>query len=84
MNVWKIAIDTGGTFTDCIAQDPTGVIYRTKVLSTGRLRGKITEIQNDGSVRIQQHWNLLQAEGHIQRIHRLPFQGVGYHGANRG
>jgi 5-oxoprolinase (ATP-hydrolysing) len=58
MNVWKIAIDTGGTFTDCIAQDPTGVIYRTKVLSTGRLRGKITEIQNDGSVRIQQHWNL--------------------------
>jgi len=40
MNVqpWKIWIDTGGTFTDCIAQTPPGQTLRLKVLSSGVLR----------------------------------------------
>jgi 5-oxoprolinase (ATP-hydrolysing) len=41
--VWKISIDTGGTFTDCLAIDPLGLKSRIKVLSSGRLRGRITE-----------------------------------------
>ena len=39
---WKIWIDTGGTFTDCLAIDPTGVKTRIKILSSARLRGRIT------------------------------------------
>ncbi len=31
-------MDTGGTFTDCLARDPDGVVHRAKVLSTGSLR----------------------------------------------
>jgi 5-oxoprolinase (ATP-hydrolysing) len=39
---WKISIDTGGTFTDCLAIDPDGIKSRIKVLSSARLRGRIT------------------------------------------
>ena len=35
---WRIAADTGGTFTDCHALDPLGAESRCKVLSTGYLR----------------------------------------------
>ena len=35
---WRIAADTGGTFTDCHALDPQGCESRCKVLSTGHLR----------------------------------------------
>ncbi|GAB3181573.1 hydantoinase B/oxoprolinase family protein [Telluribacter humicola] len=38
---WKIWIDTGGTFTDCLAIAPTGQRHRAKVLSSGCLRGRI-------------------------------------------
>ncbi|MFN0074906.1 MAG: hydantoinase B/oxoprolinase family protein [Prosthecobacter sp.] len=37
---WRIAADTGGTFTDCHALDPQGRESRCKVLSTGHLRAK--------------------------------------------
>ena len=36
---WEVWVDTGGTFTDCLARDPSGALHRAKVLSTGRLRG---------------------------------------------
>lgn len=39
---WQFLIDTGGTFTDCLAYDPQGGLHRTKVLSKSALRGKIT------------------------------------------
>jgi 5-oxoprolinase (ATP-hydrolysing) len=35
---WRIAADTGGTFTDCHALDPQGRETRCKVLSSGHLR----------------------------------------------
>ncbi|WP_225865673.1 hydantoinase B/oxoprolinase family protein [Dyadobacter aurulentus] len=38
---WKIWIDTGGTFTDCLAIAPDGKKSRIKVLSSGCLRGRI-------------------------------------------
>jgi len=35
---WKIFVDTGGTFTDCIAQAPNGEVKKAKVLSSSSLR----------------------------------------------
>ncbi len=48
-NSWKIWIDTGGTFTDCMAQAPGGRVHRTKVLSSGALRGQLVA-QPQGNV----------------------------------
>lgn len=39
--MWQIWIDTGGTFTDGMAVDPTGALHRAKVLSKGGLRAII-------------------------------------------
>lgn len=41
--MWKIWIDTGGTFTDGLALNPDGNLYRIKVLSSSRLRGQLTD-----------------------------------------
>ena len=49
---WKVRIDTGGTFTDAVAIDPTGVASRRKVLSSGRVRGRVRDgivVLADGS-----------------------------------
>lgn len=43
---WRIRIDTGGTFTDCLASPPgtdVGPLSRVKVLSSGRVRGRLVE-----------------------------------------
>lgn len=40
---WEIRVDTGGTFTDCVARDPEGETRRAKVLSTSALRGTVAE-----------------------------------------
>ncbi|WP_395745743.1 hydantoinase B/oxoprolinase family protein [Prosthecobacter sp.] len=40
---WRIAADTGGTFTDCHALDPQGRESRCKVLSTGHLRAVVAD-----------------------------------------
>ncbi|HEY5894873.1 MAG TPA: hydantoinase B/oxoprolinase family protein [Chthoniobacterales bacterium] len=54
---WKIAADTGGTFTDCLAVDPSGKRHRVKVLSRSALRGIIQEIQTGGrTLRVKQDW----------------------------
>ena len=41
---WQIWIDTGGTFTDCLAQSPEGDTRRLKVLSSSCLRGTLTAV----------------------------------------
>ncbi|MEO6283736.1 MAG: hydantoinase B/oxoprolinase family protein [Dyadobacter sp.] len=53
---WKIWIDTGGTFTDCLAIDPTGNKTRIKVLSSSRLRGRITEKIKAFQYRFEANW----------------------------
>ncbi|MFA0964186.1 hydantoinase B/oxoprolinase family protein [Roseivirga sp. BDSF3-8] len=53
---WKISIDTGGTFTDCIATDPNGLIHRIKVLSSSRLRGYVHS-QEKNVLTVQQSWS---------------------------
>lgn len=41
---WKVWIDTGGTFTDCVALDPEGRLHQAKVLSSSALRGTVEEV----------------------------------------
>ena len=42
---WKIWIDTGGTFTDCIATDPNETVFRLKILSSSVLRVPVDSIK---------------------------------------
>ena len=56
-SVWKIWIDTGGTFTDCFAVEPAGEIHRIKVLSKSALRGKIIKILNPNSFVFSASWD---------------------------
>lgn len=49
---WKISIDTGGTFTDCIASTPEGTLKRLKVLSSSVLRLSIKEFTGPASFKV--------------------------------
>ncbi len=42
-DLWRFNVDTGGTFTDCLAFDPQGVAHRLKVLSSSSLRATVLE-----------------------------------------
>ncbi len=53
---WKIWVDTGGTFTDCIAHAPGGETKRLKVLSSGVLKGQVIERINSKTISIQISW----------------------------
>lgn len=53
---WRIWIDTGGTFTDCLAAAPTGEMRRAKVLSTSAVRGRIAEPAGPDAVRVASAW----------------------------
>ncbi len=44
--LWQLWIDTGGTFTDCVAIDPEGSSRCVKVLSSGAVRAAV--ISNGG------------------------------------
>lgn len=41
--MWRFWIDTGGTFTDCLALDPEGGFHRVKVLSSAALRVRVLD-----------------------------------------
>jgi len=49
---WDFWIDTGGTFTDCLACSPTGQFQRLKVLSSGAVRGRVQEIVRSNQIRL--------------------------------
>ena len=53
---WQICIDTGGTFTDCIAISPEGNTKRLKVLSNGVLRGKLVKRLSDRVLQVEMSW----------------------------
>lgn len=55
-DTWRIRIDTGGTFTDCLALDPEGGVHRAKVLSSSSLRGSVAEVISPGKIRAVQKW----------------------------
>ncbi|GAA5138092.1 hydantoinase B/oxoprolinase family protein [Prosthecobacter algae] len=51
--MWRIATDTGGTFTDAFARDPEGRETRCKVLSTGIMRVRVTGCMAEGTWQVQ-------------------------------
>ena len=51
-----IAVDTGGTFTDCIAIDQNGNTHTCKVLSNSTLRGSISEWIDEQTFVVQNSW----------------------------
>lgn len=53
---WNIWIDTGGTFTDCLATGPDGTMRRVKVLSSSSLRGVVAEQTAADELRVQADW----------------------------
>lgn len=53
---WRICVDTGGTFTDCIAFAPDGTERRVKVLSSSSLRGSVAQRIDARTLRIAQKW----------------------------
>ncbi|WKN43882.1 hydantoinase B/oxoprolinase family protein [Tunicatimonas pelagia] len=59
---WKIWVDTGGTFTDCLAYSPSGVLHRIKVLSDSTLRGKLLEAISPIRWKIRQNWRINNAD----------------------
>ncbi|HEX8274345.1 MAG TPA: hydantoinase B/oxoprolinase family protein [Longimicrobiaceae bacterium] len=53
---WQLWIDTGGTFTDCLARDPEGRFRRAKVLSSSALRGVVVDAPDPLRVRVREDW----------------------------
>ena len=56
---WQVWIDTGGTFTDCLALDPQGRMRRVKVLSSSALRGIAVEQVGAHGLRIRCDWPIV-------------------------
>jgi 5-oxoprolinase (ATP-hydrolysing) len=56
LSSWQIWIDTGGTFTDCLALDPSGALRRAKVLSSSALRAVVAEVVAADTLRIAEDW----------------------------
>jgi 5-oxoprolinase (ATP-hydrolysing) len=55
---WNLWIDTGGTFTDCLAVDAGGNIRREKILSSAALRGTLVAVLGPRRIRIQAAWRV--------------------------
>lgn len=53
MKPWFICVDTGGTFTDCVARDPDGNLHRAKVLSSGALRARIARMPGSHTLELE-------------------------------
>jgi len=54
---WEISVDTGGTFTDCLARDPEGAFTRVKILSSGCLRARVVACPAPGALRLSEDWH---------------------------
>ncbi|MCL4741376.1 MAG: hydantoinase B/oxoprolinase family protein [Phycisphaerales bacterium] len=54
--MWRVWIDTGGTFTDCLAVGPDGGVRRAKALSVGAVRGRVLERLGPSSARVECAW----------------------------
>ena len=55
--MWRICIDTGGTFTDGVAVDPEGRLHRAKILSTSALRGRVIRQPSADLLEIEESWD---------------------------
>lgn len=52
---WRICVDTGGTFTDCLGVSPSGEVRRVKVLSSSAVRTRITAVLPGDRLAIDHH-----------------------------
>jgi 5-oxoprolinase (ATP-hydrolysing) len=57
---WKIWVDTGGTFTDCLAIDEAGNLSRLKVLSNATLRGRVLSQLSLDTLAVDINWPILR------------------------
>ncbi len=48
---WEFWIDVGGTFTDCVARSPEGVLHTCKVLSSGVTKGRVGRLLETGRIK---------------------------------
>ncbi len=71
-NFWQVWVETGGTFTDCIARDGRGELHRAKVLSSSALRGTVVETLGPKRLRIRERWNAPSAF-----VRQMPFVLLG-------
>ena len=55
---WRIHVDTGGTFTDCVAEAPDGSVERAKALSRGTLPAVLIEACSPRGLRIEAPWDV--------------------------
>lgn len=60
---WRVWVDTGGTFTDCVGLSPNGELSRVKVLSSSALRGTAELLAEPArpdsfDVRLRSPWSL--------------------------
>lgn len=53
---WRVWIDTGGTFTDCLGVDPGGRLHRLKVLSSSSLRGRVASRVGGRTLAVEEDW----------------------------
>ncbi len=75
---YRIYVDTGGTFTDCLGIDPDGRQTRLKVLSNSSLRGTITDIISNVEFKINESWSLTRdlLKGFSFRMLPGPYTGI--------
>lgn len=52
-NVWEFFVDTGGTFTDCLARSKDGDFIRAKVLSKGNLSSKLESFVSAKEIKLE-------------------------------
>ncbi|HMR55741.1 MAG TPA: hydantoinase B/oxoprolinase family protein [Cyclobacteriaceae bacterium] len=50
---WKIWIDTGGTFTDCIGINPAGELRRLKILSSSVIKAEVKAIMPNNGLAVE-------------------------------
>jgi 5-oxoprolinase (ATP-hydrolysing) len=82
--MWRICIDTGGTFTDCVARDPSGARRRAKALSSGAVRVRLGPSARDGWLTLVgvpeeldlTGWMLAPADGDGQGVTIAAFDAV--------
>ncbi len=75
--VWRVWVDTGGTFTDGLAVDPAGGLHRAKVLSSSALRGRVGAVLDDRTVRLSAPWRLPDGFAAGAELRRLERGGPG-------
>lgn len=76
--MWKFYIDTGGTFTDCLAIDSDGEAHRVKVLSSSAVRGRCVGQIDSRSLELDIPRNIKDGffKGYRLQVHGVDFNPI--------